>query len=874
MAPMTGASVCAPVLTLVRLALLLPVFKVQFRGWHLAPANTFASAQGAGGDAGGDLASSCTVCSIGCEVLCADLCTYDGLVESDCPFECEPFTGTCYDDCEIFNYVDAQRSDTFNAKCLARKAMMRRDWFIGAPTKYKRYPVPPDPLPASLPYVPAETNPLHKSPPTEVGMDAASSWPCHRGGLGRTGASLAGPKNVNTTWSASCGQGAITSGVVVSRDGMLFVASTAGHVCAFWPSGGLRWRYDVPGGAPIYGTPTVGNRLGSDDTVFAADANGGVHAISATFGTSRWAFTRAGGGSPMEGAAIAPGFKGAVTSSPLLHPATGVLYIGGTDSYLYALNAASTGSHGATGSVHWSFAADGALTAGVSLDATHERLFFTTLAGSVYCVSAKNGNALWRARLPAPSMSDVALSEAPQPWAPHGTLYVTTRDGGVHALHMNNGHRRWTFPVRAAISSSVCVQNGVQLASKSMNETQYDVYGVISKYSRAELLDDIGPSVFFASDEGQVYAVRERDGLLRWNKTVIGGPRRKHPPPPPGMPVPPPPPPPPPPRPTISRPSPPPPRLPPNPPMPPPPPPPPPPPLPGTDAPPPPPPPPPPQPPPPPPPPPRGGAENYESVALKRKRDAALKLAAVHACPPLHKQHVDNANAFRFGYTQRWACDPMDLLKRSDGEVGTATDADGLRGEEAFEAKVNIARIEGRRRESILMASPVYSSGLVYMGSSDGYMYVLRSSDGQEAFSFQTNGGVPISSPASLLSFGPNHLETSLAFSDEKGRVYLLLGEKSVEEDDEGDGDGDDTNPLLTETEQAPSFASFKPRPISESAAEAVQRGSRRYDAYGRPVALGSQAVDLFGRLRGDPTSLTIDQERERYGDWRAMPED
>ena len=173
---------------------------------------------------------------------------------------------------------------------------MRRDWFIGAPTKYKRYPVPPDPLPASLPYVPAETNPLHKSPPTEVGMDAASSWPCHRGGLGRTGASLAGPKNVNATWSASCGQGAITSGVVVSRDGMLFVASTAGHVCAFWPSGGLRWRYDVPGGAPIYGTPTVGNRLGSDDTVFAADANGGVHAISATFGTSRWAFTRAGGG--------------------------------------------------------------------------------------------------------------------------------------------------------------------------------------------------------------------------------------------------------------------------------------------------------------------------------------------------------------------------------------------------------------------------------------------------------------------------------------------------------------------------------------------------------------------------------------------------
>ncbi|GHP01305.1 hypothetical protein PPROV_000006100 [Pycnococcus provasolii] len=368
------------------------------------------------------------------------------------------------------------------SKCLARKAMMRRDWFIGAPTKYKRYPVPPDPLPASLPYVPAETNPLHKSPPTEVGMDAASSWPCHRGGLGRTGASLAGPKNVNATWSASCGQGAITSGVVVSRDGMLFVASTAGHVCAFWPSGGLRWRYDVPGGAPIYGTPTVGNRLGSDDTVFAADANGGVHAIN------------------------------------------------------------------------------------------------------------------------------------------------------------------------------------------------------------------------------------------------------------------------------------------------------------------------------------------------------------------------------------------------------------GLRGEEAFEAKVNIARKEGRRRESILMASPVYSSGLVYMGSSDGYMYVLRSSDGQEAFSFQTNGGVPISSPASLLSFGPNHLETSLAFSDEKGRVYLLLGEKSVEEDDEADGDGDDTlddtNPLLTETEQAPSFASFKPRPISESAAEAVQRGSRRYDAFGRPVGLGSQAVDLFGRLRGDPTSLTIEQERERYGDWRAMPED
>ena len=96
-------------------------------------------------------------------------------------------------------------------------------------------------------------------------------------------------------------------------------------------------------------TPAVGNRIGSDDTVYVGANDGKLYAVSSLYGTAKFHFVRQR--IHFHGAwqlkAHAP-----LVSSPALD-ADGTLFIG-SDSGMAAVYGA-TGSGGAAGTVKWTY---------------------------------------------------------------------------------------------------------------------------------------------------------------------------------------------------------------------------------------------------------------------------------------------------------------------------------------------------------------------------------------------------------------------------------------------------------------------------------------------------------------------------------------
>ena len=122
-----------------------------------------------------------------------------------------------------------------------------------------------------------------------------------------------------------------------------------GSVYALFSDGTFKWRFNASG--PVISSPAVGNRLGSDETVYAADYRGRLYALSANYGTYRWNFTaRLLDMGPKNQFASAE----AILSSPVV-ASSGVVFVGSNDGALYAIHAASGRGGGVTGTVKWRF---------------------------------------------------------------------------------------------------------------------------------------------------------------------------------------------------------------------------------------------------------------------------------------------------------------------------------------------------------------------------------------------------------------------------------------------------------------------------------------------------------------------------------------
>jgi outer membrane protein assembly factor BamB len=145
----------------------------------------------------------------------------------------------------------------------------------------------------------------------------------------------------------------------------------------------------------------------------------------------------------------------------------GVLYDGGTDGKLYALDAK-------TGALRWSFKTGSRI---VSSPAAAKGVVYTlSYDGNLYAVNARDGTLKWKfatggeRRFAArhihgidppgetmPDPYDVYLSS---PAVADGTVYFGSSDGNVYALDAASGALRWKFATGGVVHASPALANG------------------------------------------------------------------------------------------------------------------------------------------------------------------------------------------------------------------------------------------------------------------------------------------------------------------------------------------------------------------------------------------------------------------------------
>lgn len=274
------------------------------------------------------------------------------------------------------------------------------------------------------------------------GLQAAAPWPMQGYCPTRLGRSpRAGAQTNAVRWTATIGS-AIQGGASVAADGTVYVVANDGKLHAVSRTGAVLWASTTGGG---FGQ-TVG-AIGNDGTVYAGNSDGNLYAFVGGGGV-KWAYAitgsvwpsptitgagnvLVGGGTGQHGAfeldpagalvwSVATG--GDVDSAPAIGP-DGTIYIGSTDSSLYAVNP--------DGSLKWSYPGAEALHTPV---VGPNGVVYVSGKPSMCAIDAK-GKLLW--------ITPTAQDATTPALAADGTVYTGDASGAFYAMDGATGHVKW-----------------------------------------------------------------------------------------------------------------------------------------------------------------------------------------------------------------------------------------------------------------------------------------------------------------------------------------------------------------------------------------------------------------------------------------------
>lgn len=266
-----------------------------------------------------------------------------------------------------------------------------------------------------------------------AGIFVTNSWPQLGDGPGRVGFEANDPVIQNTVdpgqdvllypgWRFSAGA-ALTSPSVA--DQVAYVGDHSGTLHAVQVENGTQlWNWHTPDGQAITGSPAVDPAAG---LVFAGAADGTLYAVStsgASTGTLSWSATIGGGD----------------VQSPVL--AGNHVYAASAGGQVAALSAA-------TGSSVWSTTVAG-VSASPGLGSSSHTLVVPTSAG-VTALNASTGASLWSFPVTGPA----------SPLVDAGVVYVGSSDHHVYAVSAANGQQIWSFATGGAIQDSGAIIGSV-----------------------------------------------------------------------------------------------------------------------------------------------------------------------------------------------------------------------------------------------------------------------------------------------------------------------------------------------------------------------------------------------------------------------------
>jgi serine/threonine protein kinase len=208
-----------------------------------------------------------------------------------------------------------------------------------------------------------------------------------------------------------------------SDDGKVYALGTA--------TGRFLWNYDMS--SPVRSRPFVTNEL----VIFGAES-GEVIALGLS-GTRKWSYRT----------------KRGVISSPYVDMNEGIVYIGSTDGYMYALDVSN-------GYNSWRFRTNGPI---ISSPVEHKGyLFFGSADGTLYCLNAQTARERWKFPTEKPIVSS--------PIVQRNFVFFGSTDEYFYCLDMDTGKERWKFKTGGAITSMPCIAGDLILVG-SMDHTLY-----------------------------------------------------------------------------------------------------------------------------------------------------------------------------------------------------------------------------------------------------------------------------------------------------------------------------------------------------------------------------------------------------------------
>ena len=147
--------------------------------------------------------------------------------------------------------------------------------------------------------------------------------------------------------------------------------------------------------------------------------------------------------------------------------------------------------------VKWRFATGGPVLSSPVMD--RSTIYFGSSDGNVYAVDAGTGVQRWMSRTRGAVDSTPAVDQ--------GLVFVLSFDGRLYALEAATGRQRWWFETEGERRFEAKGLDG--LAPKS--QTFFDAWDM---YLSSPVVAE--GAVYFGSGDGKVYAVEEATGALRW----------------------------------------------------------------------------------------------------------------------------------------------------------------------------------------------------------------------------------------------------------------------------------------------------------------------------------------------------------------------
>ena len=267
------------------------------------------------------------------------------------------------------------------------------------------------------------------------------------------------------------GSGALLEFPPVIRGNTLFVLNDSGVVLAIDKlNGHVVWQRRVgtlAAASPALARGLVLVPLLSTIPGATTPAQGRFVALSQRTGKIVWSMS------------IPPGSE----SSPLAWGTT--VYFGAQDGTVYAINAPS-------GTVLWTYHADGSVKGGVSY--ANGILYFADYDGRAYAVRARDGHQIWAASTSGADLGFGSGNFYSTPAVAFGRVYIGNTDGRVYSFAASTGQLAWATATGAYVYSSPAVAN----------------------------VSGLGPTVYIGSYDGNLYAFNAQSGTVRWTHNAGG----------------------------------------------------------------------------------------------------------------------------------------------------------------------------------------------------------------------------------------------------------------------------------------------------------------------------------------------------------------